>query len=230
MQRMPSPWHRCWPPVPSGLERRRPAARTPSKSKLAASALMRRLRAASTGSPNASVLAIVWRSEIAPISAASLRCGASTAWRGAVLDRRPSAAGSSSASVTNCTPRCVFNAANSASARTGLGRYSTQPASRAASCVLPNALAVTAMTGMFFVASSAASRRVAEKPSRSAILTSMKITSGRWSRARAMPSSPPVAVITCRPALSSRLARMRRLTVLSSTTSAVTCCPGARRA
>ena len=45
-----------------------------------------------------------------------------------------------------------------------------------------------------------------------------------------MPSMPPVAVITCRPALSSRLARMRRLTVLSSTTSAVTCCPGASRA
>ena len=52
--------------------------------------------------------------------------------------------------------------------------------------VSPRALAVTAMTGMRAVRSSAASRRVAENPSRSAIFTSMKITSGRWRVASAI--------------------------------------------
>ena len=42
------------------------------------------------------------------------------------------------------------------------------------------------MTGMCAVRSSAASRRVAENPSRSAIFTSMKITSGRWRVARSI--------------------------------------------
>ena len=67
-----------------------------------------------------------------------------------------------------------------------------------------------------------ASRRVASRPSRSLIFRSMKMTSGRCSRASSIASTPPAAVITLTPALSSRLARMRRFAVLSSTTSAVT--------
>ena len=74
------------------------------------------------------------------------------------------------------------------------------------------------------------SRRVASSPSRSAIFKSMKITWGRCLRASAMASWPPAAVITRTPALSSSVARIRRLTVLSSATSAITSSPSASRA
>ena len=70
--------------------------------------------------------------------------------------------------------------------------------------VSPNALAVTAITGMSAVAGSAFSRRVASSPSRSPILRSMKIDVGRCLRASAIASRPPAAVITRTPALSSR--------------------------
>ena len=77
------------------------------------------------------------------------------------------------------------------------------------------------------VAGSRPRRRVASRPSRSLILRSMKMTSGRWARASSMASRPPAAVMTLTPALSRRLASIRRLAVLSSTTSAVSSSPGA---
>ena len=96
--------------------------------------------------------------------------------------------------------------------------------------VSPKALAVTAMTGMWAVPDRRAAAWWPRSPSRSGILRSMNTTLGWCLAVSSTASTPPAAVITCTPALSSSLARIRRFTVLSSTTSASSSCPGASRA
>ena len=91
---------------------------------------------------------------------------------------------------------------------------------------VPNALAVTAITGMAAVAGSRASRRVASSPSRSLHLEIHEDDGGPMRPRKLDRLEPASRSDDLTPALSSRLARMRRFAVLSSTTRAVNACAG----